>query len=71
MKGYQFSLNRVLDVRIIEEKIARNKLLQERQKARIIENELEELNNNQQKLYSTCGKMGQSTGICTGPFLPV
>ena len=51
MKGYKFSLNRVLDVRIIEEKIARNKLLQERQKARLIEDELAELNNSQQKLY--------------------
>ena len=51
MKGYRFSLNRVLDVRVIEEKIARNKLLQERQKARLIEDELAELNNSQQKLY--------------------
>ncbi len=62
MKGYQFSLNRVLDVRIIEEKIARNKLLQERQKARIIENELEELNNNQQKLYEYLRKNGTVNG---------
>jgi len=58
VKGYRFSLNRVLDVRVIEEKIARNKLLQERQKARIIENELEELNNGQQKLYEYLRKNG-------------
>lgn len=52
MKGYKFTLNRVLDVRVIEEKMAQNKLLQERQKANLIKDELRELNNKQKSLYT-------------------
>lgn len=52
MKSFQFNLSRVLDVRNLEEKIARNILLQEKHKANTIEDELEQLNNKQQKVYN-------------------
>lgn len=52
MKRYQFRLNRVLDVRLIEEKIAQNKLLQERHKANLIEDKLRTLNEKQQNIYN-------------------
>lgn len=52
MKSFQFSLNRVLDVRNLEEKITRNKLLQEKSKANIIEDELENLHKKQLQVYN-------------------
>lgn len=52
MKGFQFNLNRVLDVRKLEEQLSRNRLLGEKHKAAQIEGELEELNHKQHKMYN-------------------
>jgi len=51
MKRFQFNLQKVLDVRNIEEEKAENKLQQARQRAREIENELHRLNGIQNELY--------------------
>ncbi|AZO94040.1 flagellar export protein FliJ [Halocella sp. SP3-1] len=52
MKGFQFNLNRVLDVRKLEEQLSRNRLLGEKHKAAQIEGKLEELNHKQHKIYN-------------------
>jgi len=51
VKRYQFSLKRVLKVRKIEEEIAHNLLIQARNRARVTENQLSNLELMQIKLY--------------------
>ncbi len=51
MKGFEFNLNKVLEVRDLEEDLARNKLREARQKSLEIEGYLNRLNELQTELY--------------------
>lgn len=63
MNGFQFNLNRVLDVRSIEEKIAQNRLLQEKRKSNIIKDELKSLTNKQEEVYTYLREEGHNISI--------
>ena len=51
MKKFQFNLNRVLEIRNLQEDVSRNHLLQERHKAQRIERELDRMNARQEDTY--------------------
>ncbi|ACL70435.1 flagellar export protein FliJ [Halothermothrix orenii] len=51
MKKFEFNLQKVLEVRSLEEDLARNKLLAARQKEREIQSRLREMNSTQRELY--------------------
>ncbi|MEJ6950216.1 flagellar export protein FliJ [Natronospora cellulosivora (SeqCode)] len=53
MKKFKFKLNKVLEVRELEEEEAQNKLLAEQKKAREIESNIISLEKSQEKLYQS------------------
>lgn len=63
MKKFQFKLERVLDIRNLQEDISRNHLLQEKNKAKKIERELDQLNSRQEDLYHYIRKQDRNTTV--------
>ena len=63
MKKFQFKLERVLDIRNLQEDISRNHLLLEKNKAKKIERELDQLNSRQEDLYRYIRKQDNSTTV--------